>query len=48
MPVVAGFSSGQEMAPMMVCENVFGRVASGGAPESHIDVMVKTWMKMIP
>jgi hypothetical protein len=32
----------------MVCENVFGRVASGGAPESHIDVMVKTWMKMIP
>jgi hypothetical protein len=43
MPVVAGFRSGEEMAPMMVCENVFGRILGDGAPESHIDIMVQCW-----
>jgi hypothetical protein len=48
MPVVAGFRSSMEMAPMMVCENLFGRVVGDGVPETHIDAMVKTWVGFMP
>jgi hypothetical protein len=48
MPVVAGFRSGMEMAPMMVCANVFGRIVGRGAPESHVDIMIHKWIEFMP
>lgn len=48
MPVVVGFRSGDEMVPMMVCENVFARIHDGRAPESDIDKMVTTWVQLMP
>ncbi len=48
IPVISGFRSGTEMAPMMVCENVFGRILSGGVPESDVDRMVEAWARQVP
>jgi hypothetical protein len=43
MPVVAGFSSGIELAPMLVAENVLLRVLSGHGTQEAFDVAVQTW-----
>lgn len=48
MPVVAGFRSEKEMAPMMVCKNIFSRIRGDSAPESDIDVMIQSWVDFIP
>ena len=48
MPVVAGFQFDKEMAPMMVCENVFSGIRGRGAPESNIDIMIHSWVGLMP
>ncbi len=48
MPVVAGFREDDEMAPMMVCKNVFSRVYGRGASDSNIDALVRTWVASMP
>jgi hypothetical protein len=48
MPVVSGFRHDKEMAPMMVCENVFGAILGDGKPDSAIDTMVDTWTGFMP
>lgn len=47
MPVVAGFRDGDEMAPIMVCKNVFSRILGGSAPDSDIDRMIETWRRLM-
>jgi hypothetical protein len=48
MPVITGFRSKMEMAPMMICENVFGGILGDGKPETVIDTMIKSWVGFIP
>lgn len=48
MPVITGFRHEIQMATMMVCENVFGRIIGRGASDSHIDVMIDSWIKIMP
>lgn len=48
MPVVSGFQFNKEMAPMMVCENVFSGIRGRGEPESNIDKMVRAWLGFMP
>jgi hypothetical protein len=43
MPVVAGFLSGTEMAPMMIVENLFSRILGDGAPATDIDTAIRAW-----
>lgn len=45
MPVVAGFRNGDEMAPMMIVENLFLRILGDSAPITSIDTAIETWMK---
>ena len=44
MPVVSGFREGQEMPPMLVAENLLGRVLLGKAGENAFDVAVQAWV----
>lgn len=48
MPVVAGFRSGSEMAPMMIVENVFLRILGKNAELSDIERAVNTWTNDMP
>ncbi|MFC1597667.1 hypothetical protein ACFL5Q_07005 [Planctomycetota bacterium] len=48
MPVVAGFRSGTEMAPMMIVGNLFARILGDDAPITDIDRAVATWGNDIP
>lgn len=48
MPVVAGFRSDLEMAPIMVTENLFLRILGDGAAVTDIDKAVSHWQKMVP
>ena len=48
MPVIGGFRSGDEMAPLMVCENALGAILGDGEKESCIDVMVHSWVGFMP
>ena len=48
MPVVAGFESGTEMAPMMVVQNLFARILGDNAPITDIDRAVAAWGNDIP
>jgi hypothetical protein len=48
MPVVSGFRGGSEMAPVMVCENVFARILDRRGSESDIDRMVGAWRGLMP
>jgi hypothetical protein len=48
MPVVAGFRSRMELPPILVCESIFSRILGTNAPESHIDVMVNSWIAVLP
>jgi hypothetical protein len=48
MPVVTGFQFSKEMAPEMVCENLFRRIRGYDGPESDIDVMVEKWVSFMP
>lgn len=43
MPVVIGFISGKELAPVMVINNVFKRVLRGQGTISHIGRVISTW-----
>jgi hypothetical protein len=45
MPVVAGFRSGKEMAPMVVVENLFSRILGDGAPSDDIDTAISAWAR---
>lgn len=45
MPVVRGFRHGLEMAPMLVVENVYGRIFSGAGTEADIETMISYWLK---
>lgn len=42
-PVVTGFADGIEMSPMLVCQNLFLRVAVDGASPEQIDRAVAFW-----
>jgi hypothetical protein len=42
-PVVSGFRDGSEMSPLLVCQNLFRRVAVDAAPPEHIDRAVNFW-----
>lgn len=44
MPVVAGFLSGDEMAPMMVVANLFARILGDGAPVTEIGSAIAAWI----
>jgi hypothetical protein len=46
MPVVKGFVKKIELAPLMVCENVFGRTVTSGSFE-RITSVVDTWVSFI-
>jgi hypothetical protein len=48
MPVVTGFRFDKELAPMMVCENLFMRILGDGAPSTHFDTMVDSWRTDMP
>jgi hypothetical protein len=48
MPVVAGFESGCEMAPIMIVENLAKRIHGNNAPPGDIDRAVLEWEKDIP
>jgi hypothetical protein len=43
LPVVAGFHSGTEMAPMMIVENLFGRILGDAVPTTDIDTAIRAW-----
>ncbi len=43
MPVVSGFHRGFEMAPILIAENLFGRVATDPAKLGDIDTAIATW-----
>jgi hypothetical protein len=45
LPAVAGFRAGNEMAPMMVVESLFGRILGDDGPETDIDRAVDTWVE---
>ena len=47
MPAVAGFPGKHEMAPVMVCENVFSRILGDRAPDTHINTMIQTWLSFV-
>lgn len=44
MPVVTGFRYKVEMAPILIIENLFGRVISEMSDESTIDVAIESWI----
>ncbi len=44
MPVVHGFRHKLEMAPMLVAENLFGRILSGNGGLGDVQKMVSTWV----
>jgi hypothetical protein len=47
MPVVVGFRGGLEMAPLLVVENLFGRVVSNSSKLPDIDRAVDYWVQRI-
>jgi hypothetical protein len=48
MPVVAGFSSGLEMAPILIVENLFMRIVVDGAGAEVFDAAVSFWSTKVP
>jgi hypothetical protein len=48
MPVVTGFKSEVELAPIMVVENIYSRILRGAASAEAIDVMRDHWQSMAP
>lgn len=48
MPVIHGFRGGLELAPLLVLENVFGRVVSGRGGEADLYSMVGYWESLAP
>jgi hypothetical protein len=47
MPVVSGFRGGFEMAPLLIVENLFGRVVSNSSKLPDIDRAVDYWVQRI-
>lgn len=47
MPVVAGFASGRELAPILIAENLFGRVVAQPAKIMDIDNAVEFWSNKV-
>ena len=48
MPVVAGFRFKMEMAPMLICENVFSGILGDGKPDTVIETMLSRWVGFMP
>jgi hypothetical protein len=48
MSVVTGFRFAMQMAPMMICENVFGRILGDGKSEATIETMISSWISFMP
>lgn len=48
MPVVTGFSSGLEMAPILIIENLFMRVVVDDAGPEVINAAVSFWCSKVP
>lgn len=48
MPVVKTFKYGIEMAPIMIMENIFGRIISGMGDLSGIDTAIAAWHADVP
>lgn len=48
MPVIAGFLSGSELAPLLVTENLFLRFRADGQPPTIIDDAVACWRQDLP
>jgi len=47
-PVITGFTGGGEMSPLLVCQNLFLRVAVDGASLDHIGRAVAFWGAKAP
>lgn len=47
MPVVAGFQSGLEMAPLLIAENLLRRVIAEPSKQSDIDKAVDFWVQKV-
>ena len=48
MPVITGFQHKIEMAPLMICENLFSGILGDGEPDNAIDLMIDAWVKFMP
>ena len=48
MPVITGFRFKMEMAPLMICENVFAGIVGDGKSELVIDTMIARWVSFMP
>jgi hypothetical protein len=48
MPVVAGFRLNQELPPLVIIENVFGRILGDEAPNTTIDSTIRVWASELP
>jgi hypothetical protein len=48
MPVVTTFKHDIEMAPILIMENMFGRVISRMGDETSIDTAINAWVSDIP
>lgn len=46
MPVITGFRSDVEMAPLLVLENLFSRIIADGAPSETIRTAIEYWLSM--
>jgi len=46
MPVIKGFKKKMELAPIMICENLFCRLIEG-TDSSTIDTVISTWRSFI-
>lgn len=48
MPVVTGFRFKMEMAPLMVCENVYTGILGDGKSPDVMNTMISSWIGFIP
>lgn len=48
MPVVSGFTSDRELAPLLVMNNIAKRIVGDGVPWDHVDTMVAHWSAAVP
>ena len=45
MPVITGFKYGIEMAPILVSENMIGRIVADSGKINDINLMIESWKK---
>ncbi len=46
MPVITGFPQRQEMPPIKIVENLYGRILSGAAGNEAIDIALQRWREI--